>query len=210
MLELNPTNGAHAGWSYDKVGIDRRFAGRNYIPIYRVAAEGKPLKDVVNIDSGINWALRVPGISSSLQQGLVSSTPILLRLLNNVHGNIIVCDISAYNFFHIPSGRDTLTMLLADLDLIVCVFDPLPSRLLVSVPATEACRAAASAGSKIRWVFNKLNPGVEIREVIRFTGIKDFVPFPAVQIETVYRTEYACRSLATISEVQSALTTLLL
>ena len=209
MLELNPANGASAGWSYDKVGIDRRFAGRSYTPIYRIASEGKPLKNVVNIDSGINWALRVPGISSSPEHGVVSSTPVLLRLLNNVHGNIIVCDISAYNFFHIPSGRDTLTMLLADLDLIICVFDPLPSRLLVSVPATEACRAATSAGSKTRWVFNKMNPGVDIREVIRFTGIKDFLPFPAIPIETVYRTEYACRSLATVPEAEAALTTLL-
>jgi len=194
LLELDPGTGAPAGWPYDKTGIDRRFAGRDFVSLYRLAAEGKPLQGVLNIDGGSGFALRVPW-----ENGPGASVPALLRLMNNVAGDVIVCDISAHRF----SGDSFLT-LLADFDRIICVFDPLPSHLLASVHAAEVCRAAEASGVKTTYVFNKLNPGVNLREATRFTGVRDYIPFPAIPAEAVYAAEYACRSLASEPEIKAA------
>lgn len=192
LLELDMRASAPAGRPYDKVGIDRRFAGRDYISFFRLAAEGRPLGGAVNMDGGINWALRVPG-----EHGPAPCAATLHRLLNNVSGDIIICDISPH---------EHLSGMLADLSCIICIFDPLPSRLLASVPAAEACRAAAAAGIPATWVFNKLNAGVNLREATRFTGISNYIPIPAIPAETVYAAEYACRSLA--AELTQSLATL--
>jgi len=194
LLELDPGTGAPAGWPYDKTGIDRRFAGRDFVSLYRLAAEGKPLQNVLNIDSGTGFALRVPW-----ESGPGAGAPALLRLLNNAAGDIIVCDISAHRFL-----RDSLLTLLADFDRIICIFDPLPSRLLASVPAAEVCRAAEASGVKTAYVFNKLNSGVNLREATRFTSVRDYIPIPAVPAEAVYAAEYACRSLASEPEIKAA------
>ncbi|MCL2111180.1 MAG: hypothetical protein FWH32_02795 [Clostridiales bacterium] len=207
FLELNPGADAPAGRPYDKIGIDRRFAGRGFISHYRLAAEGKPLHGVNNMDGGIGWVLRVPGEPDS-----APSAAALIRLLNNVPGDIIVCDISAQGFLRSggqdAAGRDTLLALLADLDRIVCIFDPLPSRLLAAVPATEVCRAAETAGLPAIYAFNKLNAGVNLREATRFTGAKSYISIPAIPAETVYSAEYACRSLASEPEIKTALCTI--
>ena len=194
MLELDLRPQAPEGWPYDKIGIDRRFAGRDYISLYRLAAEGLPLHGVRNIDGGIGWALRVPGESVP-----TLSVVALHRLLSNVPGDIVVCDIPAHGILggaEKRPDRDALLALLADLDHLICVFDPLPSRLLASVPAAEICRAAAASGVPVTNVFNKMSDGVNLREATRFTGVKDYLPFPAVPAEAVYAAEYACRSLA--------------
>ena len=194
MLELDMRTEAPAGRPYDKIGIDRRFAGRDFVSFYRLAAEGKPLHGVRNIYGGINWALRVPG-----ETGPVPDPAVIHRLISNTWGDIILCDISAPGILSGAGqhkGRDALLAILVDLDHIICVFDPLPSRLLASVQAAEACRAASASGIPVTYLLNKLNAGVNLREVTRFTGIKDFLAFPAVPAEAVYTAEYACRSLA--------------
>jgi len=215
FLELDTRPYAPAGKPYDKIGIDRRFAGREFISHYRHAAEGRPLHNVLNIDGGIGWALRVPG-----EHGPEPSPATLIRLLNNVCGDIIVCDISAHGFlcgpepaggaFHTAAlaGREALRSLLADLDLIVCIFDPLPSRLFAAVPTAEICRVATAANVPTVYVFNKLNAGVNLREATRFTGVKDYIPFPAIPAEAVYAAEYACRSLASEPGMRDALSAL--
>ena len=208
MLELDLRADAPAGRPYDKIGIDRRFAGRDFVSLYRLAAEGKPLHGVRNIDGGVSWALRLPS-----EHGPTPDPTTLHRLMNNAAGDIILCDISAQGILNSAGpglNRDALKALLADLDHIICVFDPLPSRLLASVPASEVCRAAEADGVPVTWVFNKINAGVNLREATRFTGIKDYTAFPAVSAEAVYSAEYACRSLASDPGIKAALSGLFL
>ena len=204
MLELDPKTSAPAGRAYDKVGIDRRFAGRDFISFYRLASENKPFIGARNIDGGIGWALRIPG-----ETGPAPSAATLFRLLNNVHGDTIVCDVPAYSFFDCAPGRDSLLALLTEMDKVICIFDPLPSRLLASVRAAEACRALSSSGVKTHYVFNKLNSGVDLREAVRFTGVRDYIPFPAIPADIIYKAEYACRSIASFPEAEKALSFML-
>jgi len=203
MLELDLRKEAPSGRPYDKIGIDRRFAGRDFISHYRLAAESRPLNGARNPDGGVYWALRAPCDPAPLPDATI-----LHRLLNNAAGDIVLCDIPAPGIMSAVEpykSRDALMALLSDLDHMICVFDLLPSRLLASVPAAEVCRAAAAAGVPVTYVFNKLNDGVILREAVRFTGIKDYIPFPAVPAETVYSAEYACRSLASDPDIKASL-----
>jgi hypothetical protein len=88
---------------------------------------------------------------------------------------------------------------------VICVIDPLPSRLLAGAATMDLVRAAEAGGIPVTWVVNKMNPGVNMREVLRFISIKDPVFIPALPAEKLYAAEYACRTLAGETAFQNAL-----
>ncbi|MDR3305270.1 MAG: hypothetical protein LBS85_04450 [Clostridiales Family XIII bacterium] len=187
--------GGHAayGCPYDKIGADRHFAGRAFLSFYRLAAAGKPVSGVFNISGGINWALRVPG-----EQDIGLSAAGLIRLIDNITGSPVLCDITC-------PDKD----ILADMNRIVCVVDPLPSRLLAGAKTIELVRAAEAGGVPVTWVLNKMNKGVNRREVLRFLPVKTPVLLPAVPAESLYAAEFACRSLASDPDFQKSLSEIL-
>jgi hypothetical protein len=200
LLEVaeGPAEESSAGLPYDKIGLDRHFAGRDYISFYRLAAEGKPLSGKCNLSGGVNWALRMP-VDTRHPVGAAA----LLRLIDNVEGSPVLCDISS------ALSREALADVLADLHRIVCVVDPLPSKLLAGGRVMEQVRSAEHAGIPVVYVLNKMNPGVNLREVKRFVSLNEPVEIPAVKPQTIYAAEYACRSLADEPDFRSALADIL-
>ncbi|MCL2492822.1 MAG: hypothetical protein FWF33_02120 [Clostridiales bacterium] len=187
VLELRADAGSLAGCPYDKLGADRHFAGRNYVAFHRLAADGIPCGGLFNISGGVNWALRLPAAGQPDEPLPVSA---LLRLADAVPGDPLFCDIAS------SAGREVLAELLADMHQIVCIVDPLPSRLLASPERIGYIRAAEARGNPVVWVVNKMNAGVNRKELFRFLALKDPVFLPALPAETLYTTEYACRSVA--------------
>jgi len=188
VLELRTDAGAPAGCPYDKLGADRHFAGRDYADFHRLAAEGVPCGNLFNISGGVNWALRPPAVSGRPDDPLPVSA--LLRLADAAAGDPLLCDIAS------SAAGETLSELLADMHRIVCVIDPLPSRLLASAERIGRIRAAEARGNPVVWVVNKMNAGVNRKELFRFLALKDPVFLPALPAETLYAAEYACRSAA--------------
>ena len=197
VLELRENADAPAGCPYDKLGADRHFAGRDYIRFHRLAAEGSPCGGLFNISGGVNWALRPPAAAG--EPGDALSVPALLRLADQAPGDPLICDIAS------SAGGETLSELLAGMDRIICVVDPLPSRLLASAERIGRVRAAEARGNPVFWVVNKMNAGVNRRELFRFLALKDPVFLPALPAETLYAAEYACRSVATEPSFAAAL-----
>jgi hypothetical protein len=189
-----PDEGSSAGLPYDKIGIDRHFAGRDYLSFYRLAAEGKPLAGRFNLSGGVNWALRMP-VDVRHEIGAAA----LLRLIDNIGGAPVRCDISS------ALSQAALADVLADMHRIVCVVDPLPSKLLAGGRVMEQVRSAEHAGIPVVYVLNKMNPGVNLREVKRFVSLNEPVEIPAVKPQAVYAAEYACRSLADDPGIRSGL-----
>ena len=186
-LEISegPDERSAAGLPYDKIGIDRHFAGRDFVSFYRLAAEGKPLSGKYNLSGGVNWVLRMP---VDMRHTIGASA--LLRLIDNVDGAPVICDISS------SLSLGTLADVLADMQRIICVVDPLPSKLLAGGPVMDRVRSAEHAGITVDYVLNKMNTGVNLREVKRFVSLNEPVEISAVKLQTVYAAEYACRSLA--------------
>ncbi|MDR0874831.1 MAG: hypothetical protein LBN12_01330 [Clostridiales Family XIII bacterium] len=193
-IAAGPDEGSSAGLPYDKIGIDRHFAGRDFLSFYRLAAEGKPVSGKVNLSGGVNWALRMP-VDVRHTVGAAS----LLRLIDNIEGAPVVCDISS------SLSREALLDVLADMHRIICVVDPLPSKLLAGGRVMEQVRSAEHAGIPVTYVLNKMNAGVNLREVKRFVSLNDPVEIPAVKLQAVYAAEYACRSLADEPCIRGAL-----
>lgn len=182
------------GLIYDKIGMDRHFAGREFISFYRLAAEGKPVAGRANYSGGVNWALRMPG-DADYPIGAAA----LLRLIDNIEGSPLICDISA------ALSRETLADVLSDMHRIVCVVDPLPSKLLAGGKVIEQVRSAEHSGIPVVFVLNKMNAGVNLREVRNFINLRDPIAAPAVDIRAVYAAEYACRSLADDPGIRKAI-----
>jgi hypothetical protein len=45
---------------YDAIGIEKRFAGRNYFSFHKAIKDGEKIRNRHNLDEGINWILRSP------------------------------------------------------------------------------------------------------------------------------------------------------
>ena len=80
---------------------------------------------------------------------------------------------------------------LGDLDVIVGVIDPLPSRLKEGVPRFAVLKATEG----VLWLVNKDNPGVDHRELRRFLELEDYFSQDALNYESICKAEYCCEKV---------------
>lgn len=166
-------------FTYDALGMDKRFAGRRFDDFFEPAPEGKTLRGKINLDEGINWVLRLPKSDKNIKPELMGH----LKRINNAPGDIILCD------FQI---QENLMELLAEMDVLLIVVDPLPSSLLGGMDITAALQKLEETGKQVIWIVNKMNPGIHKRELLKFLKKRDYVYLPAVGLELIYAAEYAC------------------
>ncbi|MCI8631477.1 MAG: hypothetical protein HFG67_04275 [Firmicutes bacterium] len=113
---------------------------------------------------------------------------ILARLINNVAGDFTVCDFGSGQF------ADFKNPLYLDMDTLVCVLDPLPSKLLESADMINEIRLMEAKGQKIIWILNKDNGGVNRRELRDFLGniLSRAYVIPLMDERLFYSAEYNC------------------
>ncbi len=161
---------------YAALGMEKRFAARGFEPLLAAMDSKRPLRGLRNVELGINWLLRAPGESREL------SSAELFRLIALPPGAMCVFDMSGL-------GRDVLCDALAEMDKVVLVIDPLPSRLLGSYAETERLRLSFPDAVV---VVNRMNRGVHKSELKRFLGAKAPVEIQALPADSIYRAEYNC------------------
>ncbi len=165
-----------APYFYLALGMEKRFAGREF-RFFRRCLEGKEsIRRLDNTEESINWLLREPRDRDPLppQQ--------LFRLINAAPGAVCVFDCSGL------SG-DTLEDVLAEMDSVVLVCDPLPSALIGHYRSID--RLQILFPDAIR-VLNKMNPGVHKTELKRFLARKDYLTIPMLEPRIIYEAEYSC------------------
>lgn len=168
---------------YDSLGMDKRFAGKNYYDFYEDIAEGKNIVGLINLDERINWALYLP--ESKKKTNIKELEAIeLCRLINNIAGDYIVCDINKGKKFE---------EILKEMDVIVFVIDPLPSKLIKGYELFCYIKKCQLVGQKIIWVVNKYNEGINKREFYDFMRMKHFIKIPIIPQEDIYLSEYNCK-----------------
>ena len=79
--------------------------------------------------------------------------------------------------------------ILPEMDAVILVIDPLPSRLISTYSKIERLLITISG---IIPLVNKMNKGVHRGEVARFLGTKYFCTFPFVNPENLYKAEFNC------------------
>jgi len=166
---------------YDAAGMDKRFKTREFTRFYRDIKNGENIRGKSNPDEGVNWCLITP----EDVKDEIELTPIEnVRLINNISGDIIVCDIS---------NCDNSADYLLDMDTAVFVIDPMPSRMISGYPFMREVKRIEYKGKKVIWVINKYNPGINKRELRDFLKLKEYYKIPFIAAENFYSAEYNCK-----------------
>nr|WP_315023317.1 hypothetical protein [uncultured Aminipila sp.] len=181
---------------YDSLGMDKRFAGRTFHDFYTEIAEGRSIAGLINLDERINWALCVPQNNEKIKKRKLETIE-LCRLINNVTADSIICDIGQC---------DGVEQILKEMDVIVFVIDPLPSKLIAAYNQLCHMKKYQLEGQTIIWVVNKYNDGINKREFYDFIKIKHFIKVPVVSQAQIYLAEYNCKLPYSIKSIAESLT----
>jgi MinD-like ATPase involved in chromosome partitioning or flagellar assembly len=180
------------GSLYDSFGMDKRFADRSWFRFYEALAEDRSIRGVRNMDEGINWILRSPdegAISLAYEQKL--------RLISHARGDVILCDLS---------GEENPDFeLIRSLDQLIAVIDPMPSKMLEGYKTLCNIKMLDTEKEGLIFAVNKMNRGVNRRQMLDFLKVKKPVFLPLVNPENIYTAEYNCKIPYALGEVKNAL-----
>ena len=180
------------GSLYDSCGMDKRFAGRSWFRFYEALAENRSTRGAQNMDEGINWILRYPDegkINLAFEQKI--------RLISHARGDVILCDLSGENE---PDYE-----LLRCMDQLIAVIDPMPSKMLKGYQILSNLKMLDIEKEGMIFVINKMNRGVNRRQMLDFLKIRKPVFLPLVSPESIYTAEYNCKIPYMLGEVKNAL-----
>ncbi|MEL7656820.1 MAG: hypothetical protein AAGU75_13030 [Bacillota bacterium] len=180
------------GSLFDSYGMDKRFAGREYFHFYKAVESNKSIRGMKNMDEGINWILQSPE-----EEKIKLTFEQKLRLESHAKGDVILCDLSG--------DKDQTYQLLQSMDQVIAIIDPMPSKMFEGYEFLRLLKAAEADRGDIIYVINKINRGVNKRQMLDFLKIREPVYIPLVSTESIYTAEYNCRIPYTMSEVKSFL-----
>lgn len=191
VVEINDYINNVNGYPFDKIGIDKRFIARQFDSLTE-AFEKKKLRNLKNIDEGVNWCLQIPGHPGDEEHKF--SVLEKMQIINSVPGDLTLCDLT----LSIDDGYDTdkdNENLLSNFDLLVLVIDPLPSKLLAAFSRLELLKKLEISGLPVIYLINKYNSGINARELKEYIKSKKVIEVPALEYKTIYRAEYSCKTL---------------
>jgi len=166
---------------YDAVGIEKRFKTREFTRFYNDIRQGASIKGKSNLDERINWGLITP---EDIKEGFRPEPIEIVRLINNIQGDFIVCDIS-----ECENSEDYLH----DMDFVIYVIDPMPSRMIAGYPFMQEVKHLEFKGKKVIWLVNKYNAGINKRDLISFLKIKRYYTIPFISADNFYSAEFNCK-----------------
>lgn len=174
------------GCLYDSLGMEKRFALRGFSDVFGLLEEGKSIRKVQNVDDFINWALPMTSGSDG-SSGTADAWDVVCRAINNLPCDVLVCDLGAFG-----DGK-ALEKILPEMDTVVIVVDPLPSKLIAGNDRLEMLKALEEGlEAPFVYVLNRMNRGVMRREALKFVG-RRCVEVPALELEDIYAAEYNCK-----------------
>lgn len=190
----------HMPMVFDSLGMDKRFAGRDFFDFYSAVSDGTPIRGKSNIDESISWALVT---HQNLRNSISLTKQQKIHLINNSSYDILVCDIDCGTSDSF--GIDQWEALADEMDVLVFVIDPMPSRLLAGFSLLNRARALEEKGKKVLWVVNKYNDGINKKECLEYLRIRHYVKIPLIPQEKFYTSEYNCRLPYHLKELSTPL-----
>lgn len=170
------------GLIFVAAAMDKRFYGREFIDFYEEIAAGRTVRNRRNMESGVNWRLMTPeDVETRVALGRAEKT----RLMSGTGDDVCVFDIEP------GSGFEEF---LPDMDVILAVVDPLPSRMTSDIEAFRRLLAMEGNGTcRFIWLVSGVNSGVSKRQVRNFIRSSEISWIGRVPAEVIYRNEYRCR-----------------
>ena len=157
---------------YNALNIERRFAGGRFEFYEDALAARRTLYTINNPYHSLDLLLRRPDAAGFPPAMCACKMP----------GDQVVFDLSG-------APEDLLDEVLPEMDRIILVADPLPTKLLSGAARLDKLRMQYPDA---RLVVNKLNRGVNRQELKRFLGTDSFASVQHLAPELVYKAEYNC------------------
>lgn len=164
---------------YDSVSMDRRFANREFTDVYSCIDREETVKKQGNIEEGISWSLITP---KDCEDGISLDSKKRGRLIQSARGQICVFDVEACGDWD---------SFLLDMDLIIAVVDPLPSKMIRGAGRFRRLKKMEINGGNLIWLVNRANAGInrkEVKKYLRSDSVFWLENFPA---EKIYKAEYS-------------------
>ena len=170
------------GLLFVAAAIDKRFYGREFTDFYGEIAAGRTIRNRRNVEMGVNWRLMTPtDVDGKVTLDEAQKT----RFMSGTGDDVCIFDIEP------GSGYEEF---LVDMDVIVAVVDPLPSRMTADTEAFRKLLAMEGSGNfKFIWLVSGVNSGVSKRQVRNFIRSNEISWVDRVPDEVIYRNEYRCR-----------------
>lgn len=178
------------GSLYDELGLSKRFAGREVFSFHRSVIKNQSIRGMQNEVDGVNWMVLPPGENFGAEELYQK-----LRLVNHGLGDSILCRLAGVNEEH-------LWKILWEMDRVIAVIDPLPSRLVAGYPLLSQLK---SSELPIVYVVNKYNGGVDRKQLLDFIRVKHLFYVPMVPPEAIYSAEYTCQPAFDVPEAHKIL-----
>lgn len=182
---------------FDIIGLDKRFAIKEYKDIFAMAESGENFRHILSTDDRINWAVPRGNLKARAEnETLVMSK--IMKVMNNLACDICICDFGAY------ANGNCLEEIIKNLDIAIIVAEPRPSKLIAGQRRLEEIKNdLKDSGVETLFVINKYSDGAPLHEVKRFIGERKVSCILYVEEEVLCAAEYGCKiplSVKTIRE----------
>jgi len=178
---------------YDSLGFEKRFSKGTFIPFeeydQETAQELQRSGTLPNLSENISWLVSSP--KTGIQR---ISDRERARILARIRSRYILWDMGH------KAVKADFDENIKDVDVLVYVVDPLPSRML---PMYECFERVRDCDIPVIYVINKSNGGVDRRDLLSFLKIKKPVYLPWADPALIYRSEYRCEYIYSSSEIRS-------
>lgn len=178
------------GGLYESAGFEYRFTGRGFLDVPRLCAEDGNPHVTGNREMGVVWVLGTP---ADRAEPPVLTERQMARYLRAGAAEWEICDME------LGEGSPWRPFV-TDLDALIAVVDPLPSKLQGQeetrrfLKAQEARLAAQHPGSsRFFWVVNFMNPSVGKREILSWLPARSALWADLLDPALFYEDEYRCR-----------------
>jgi hypothetical protein len=180
-LEGSSHQGNHS-LTLHELFLDKYIWNRRFVDFFYMKSQGEPLNNRVNLYKNVNWVVQ----KTTEKSNWTLITP------NEVAGEYVLWDnptsISQEELFEKHMG---------EADLILCVVDVLPSKVLASIGTIEKLKARYL--HKTLWLFNKVADSKDKSYAEKFLKIKADYVIDLQPQEDFYKAQRQCISLSDVT-----------
>lgn len=177
-LTDNPSKGA----LYYNLYFDKKMEHQSLVDFYQKVGEGEKICILHNLWHEINWAITLPKTRRLTPLDLNEKQ----HLLNNLLGQFVVCDVD----FSKENSK-----VLTEFDLIFCVIDPLPSKIMENFQIFQRIKEMEFLGYHVVWIINKFNKGIHLSDLVKSLQLEDYKKVAAFSIENIYDCQFRCKDI---------------
>lgn len=179
--------------TFEAFSMEKRFGEGRYTDIYDLIKQGFMIKGVENFYGGVNWIFlseenTLLNNEEKTAENILNSNEkkAWIRLMGGDFGEITIYDMG--------QGHNKEDFLL-DMDYVIGVVDPMPSKILKNRDDLLALEKVRRGGTKVEWIINKANRGVNKRQVRAMVRGGNISWVPIFPIERTYFCDFNCKFL---------------